>query len=82
MEMQKILLASWRGTRYEVGNVLREVKPILVLLGRHNSQNGLQVCERVLKDPEVPEAELVKRAKVGCNDYLLLKPRSLSFIHP
>ncbi|KAG8951829.1 hypothetical protein FRC04_005521 [Tulasnella sp. 424] len=41
----KILLASWRGTRYEVGNVLREV------------------CERVLKDPEVPEAELVKRAK-------------------
>ncbi|KIO34080.1 hypothetical protein M407DRAFT_240722 [Tulasnella calospora MUT 4182] len=41
----KILLASWRGTRYEVGNVLREV------------------CERVLKEPEIPEAELVKRAK-------------------
>ncbi|KAG8932838.1 hypothetical protein FRC01_012171 [Tulasnella sp. 417] len=41
----KILLASWRGTRYEVRNVLREV------------------CERVLKDAGIPEAELVNRAK-------------------
>ncbi|KAG8921049.1 hypothetical protein FRC00_009204 [Tulasnella sp. 408] len=41
----KTLLASWKATRYEVGNVLRDV------------------CERVLRDPEEPEAELIKRAK-------------------
>jgi len=41
----KILLASWRGTRFEVVNILREV------------------CDEVLKDPEVPDEVLIKRAK-------------------
>ncbi|KAG8904933.1 hypothetical protein FRB99_000987 [Tulasnella sp. 403] len=41
----KILLASWRGTRFEVSSVLREV------------------CDRVLREVDVPEDVLVKRAK-------------------
>lgn len=40
------MLASWRGTRFECVQVLREV------------------CDKVLKDPEVSEAVLVNRAKV------------------
>ncbi|KAG8928882.1 hypothetical protein FRC02_006253 [Tulasnella sp. 418] len=41
----KILLASWRGTRFEVGQVLREV------------------CDKVLKEPDVSDDVLVRRAK-------------------
>ena len=42
----KIMLASWRGTRFECVQVLREV------------------CDHVLKDPDVSEIVLVNRAKV------------------
>ena len=42
----QILLASWRGARLEVIQVLREV------------------VDNVLKEPNVPEAILVNRAKV------------------
>ncbi|KIM20261.1 hypothetical protein M408DRAFT_334056 [Serendipita vermifera MAFF 305830] len=41
----KVLLASWRGTRMEVTQVLH------------------RVCENVLREPGVPEAVLVNRAK-------------------
>ena len=44
--MKQILLASWRGTRFEVTQILREV------------------VDKVLKEPGVSDAVLLKRAKV------------------
>lgn len=59
----KIMLASWRGARLEVTQVLREVgneawATTTVLKCK------LQVVDRVLREPGASEALLVNRAKV------------------
>ena len=59
----KIMLASWRGTRFECVQVLREV------------------CDHVLKEPDVSEIVLINRAKVLLYQSLLTisMGRSLPF---
>ena len=60
----QILLASWRGTRFEVVQVLREVNHF----STRESFGGLidfhQVVDNVLKDREVSDQVLINRAKV------------------
>jgi len=55
------MLASWRGTRFECLQVLREV------------------CDHVLKDPDVSEIVLINRAKVpfSCLSQLRASYRAL-----
>jgi hypothetical protein len=64
----KIMLASWRGTRFEVVQVLREVRLLLSLLHRFiNSHNvclpRAQVVDNVLKESGVSDQDLYNRAR-------------------
>lgn len=64
----KIMLASWRGTRFEVVQVLREVSLETLALLKNQSRVftpvSLQVVDNVLKDHSVSDQILYNRAKV------------------
>jgi X-domain of DnaJ-containing len=60
----KILLASWRGTRFEVINVLRQVCSVVINFCHFEADRQEQVCDLVLKEPGVSEQTLINRAKV------------------
>ncbi|KAL4065915.1 X-domain of DnaJ-containing-domain-containing protein [Scleroderma citrinum] len=60
----KILLASWRGTRFEVVQVLREAsQPSHSSFALTLLSSADQVVDHVLKDREASEQTLVNRAK-------------------
>ena len=60
----KIMLASWRGTRFEVVQVLRAVRPFVTCFTKTYQTVAVQVAENVLKEHGVSEAVLLNRAKV------------------
>ena len=61
----KIMLASWRGTRFEVVQVLREVSLTIFLNSKINAHVNIlpQVVDKVLKEPGISELTLYNRAK-------------------
>jgi hypothetical protein len=56
------MLASWRGTRFEVTQVLREVGPDGSYFCRELTD--VQVCDNVLKPHSASDLVLFNRAKV------------------
>ncbi len=63
----KIMLASWRGTRFEVVQVLREVRASLPLLNQLKltcpTYRTIQVVDNVLKDHGASDQEVYNRAR-------------------
>ena len=66
----KIMLASWRGTRFEVVQVLREVRVShhTLCFSAHSITHStcayrIQVVDHVLKEPNVSDKELYNRAR-------------------
>jgi len=59
----KIMLASWRGTRFEVIQVLREVRFALVCKSDLYTYTRIQVVDNVLKDHKTNDQELYHRAR-------------------
>ncbi|KAH9056749.1 X-domain of DnaJ-containing-domain-containing protein [Lactarius vividus] len=64
----KIMLASWRGTRFEVVQVLREVRPPSLRSHTHPqllqcTHTHIQVVDNVLKDHSANDQELYHRAR-------------------
>jgi len=64
----KMLLASWRGARLEVIQVLREVQLLLmhsVAESLNFSLSLFKVVDQVLKDPSANDSIILNRAKVS-----------------
>lgn len=58
------MLASWRGTRFEVTQVLREVCLCSIYFHFRSVTTFCQVVDNVLKEPGVSDQVLYTRAKV------------------
>ena len=69
MLIGQIMLASWRGARLEVIQVLREVVPICVALNQATECHE-QVVDNVLKESNQSDVVLYNRARVRFLSYL------------